>query len=201
MSDAELRRQYDAAHHMCRLDREPKHASYVQTFCERFFGMVMNCRAEASWGTIGEPMSDVISEYQKWKQQGDDLRLKAKQAMESRFRALLSEAARIAEEYRTDFGAVLKPPSPVTAFRYKAHARMKTKKATKPKSAAKIGRAEPRAEPVPQKPNRKVVGLQKRLTAAKRKLDEAKASGTPTRPLEDRVYEIEDELRLAGQAV
>ena len=54
---------------------------------------------------------------------------------------------------------------------------------------------------MPQKPNRKVVGLQKRLTTAKRKLDEAKASGTPTRPLEDRVYEIEDELRLAGQAV
>ena len=30
MSDAELRRQYDAAHHMCRLDREPPHASYMQ---------------------------------------------------------------------------------------------------------------------------------------------------------------------------
>ena len=48
-------------------------------------------------------MADVISEYQKWKQQGDDLRLKAKQAMESRFRELLSEAAQIAEEYRADF--------------------------------------------------------------------------------------------------
>jgi hypothetical protein len=34
-------------------------------------------------------MSDVISEYQKWKQQGDDLRLKAKQAMEARYRELL----------------------------------------------------------------------------------------------------------------
>jgi hypothetical protein len=61
--------------------------------------------------TISRLMSDGISEYQKWKQQGDDLRLKAKQSMESRFRELLSEAARIAEEYRHDFGSVLKPPT------------------------------------------------------------------------------------------
>ena len=100
-------------------------------------------------------MSDVISEYQKWKQQGDDLRLKAKQAMESRFRELLSEAARIAEEYRADFGAVLKPPSPVTAFRYKAHAKTKSRKAGKLKSAGKVVRAEPQKGPASQKPNPK----------------------------------------------
>src|ERR1700690_1027549 len=104
-------------------------------------------------------MSDVISEYQKWKQQGDDLRLKAKQAMESRFRELLSEAAQIAGEYRADFGAVLKPPSPVTAFRYKAHTKTKSKKIGKPKSAGKVGRAEPEIESPPQKPNPKVSRL------------------------------------------
>jgi hypothetical protein len=144
-------------------------------------------------------MSDVISEYQKWKQQGDDLRLKAKQAMESRFRELLSEAAQIAGEYRADFGAVLKPPSPVTAFRYKAHAKTKSKKAGKPQSAGKVGRAEPVIELAPQKPNPKIDRLQKRLATGKRKLEEAKAAGKPTRPLEDKVYEIEDALRLAGQ--
>jgi hypothetical protein len=135
-------------------------------------------------------MSDVISEYQKWKQQGDDLRLKAKQAMESRFRELLSEAARIADEYRADFGAVLKPPSAVTAFRYKAHARTKSKKASKPPLAARV-------ETVAEKPNPKIGRLQKRLATGKRKLEEAKAAGKPTRPLEDQIYEIEDELRLA----
>ena len=144
-------------------------------------------------------MSDVISEYQKWKQQGDDLRLKAKQAMESRFRELLSEAARIAEEYRADFGAVLKPPSPVTAFRYKAHAKTKSRKAGKVKSAGQVVRAEPQIEPAPQKSNPKTGRLQKRLATGKRKLEEAKAAGKPTRPLEDKIYEIEDELRLAGQ--
>ena len=60
-------------------------------------------------------MPDVISDYQKWKHQGDSLRVQAKQAMEVRYRELLQEAAAIAEEYRLDFGGSLKPPSPVTA--------------------------------------------------------------------------------------
>ena len=126
-------------------------------------------------------MPDIINEYQKWKQQGEDLRVQAKHAMENRFRDLLSEAVHIAEEYRTDFGAALKPPPAVTAFRYKASAKLKAKK--------------PAA-----KPNPKVAGLQKRLVTAKKKLEDAKAGGATTRPYEDKVYEIEDELRLALQA-
>jgi hypothetical protein len=138
-------------------------------------------------------MTDVISEYQRWKQQGEDLRVQARQAMESRFRDLLSEAVRIAEEYRADFGTPLKPSSPVTAFRYKTSARSKAKKAAgKPKPAAKV-------EQPPAKPSPKVAGLQKRLATAKKKLEDAKAAGTPTRVLEDKIYEIEDDLRLAAQ--
>ena len=48
------------------------------------------------------------------------------------------------------------------------------------------------------KPSAEIVGLQKRLATAKKKLDEAKASGKPTKAVEDRIYEIEDELRLAA---
>ena len=84
-------------------------------------------------------MPDIINEYQKWKQQGEDLRVQAKHAMESRFRDLLTEAVRIADEYRADFGAALKPPPAVTAFRYKATAKLKTKKPAgkaKPPTAA-----------------------------------------------------------------
>jgi hypothetical protein len=146
-------------------------------------------------------MNDVISEYQKWKQQGTDLRVQARQAMESRFRDLLAEAVRIAEEYRSDFGTPLKPASPVTAFRYKkGAAKSKTKKAGKEKAVAKA--PEPRIEPKPQKsdkPDPRIVRLQKRLAAAKQKLDEAKSAAAPTRILEDRIYEIEDEIRLANQ--
>ena len=138
-------------------------------------------------------MSDIISEYQKWKQQGQELRTQARQAMESRFRELLAEAARIADEYRTDFGVPLKPQPPVTAFRYKSGSKGKSRKAAKP------AKPEPKAEAAPAKANPKVVGLQKRLATAKKRLEDAKAAGSATRALEDKVYEIEDELRLNAQ--
>jgi hypothetical protein len=155
-------------------------------------------------------MSDIIADYQKWKQQGEDLRAQAKHAMEARFRELLGEAVAISEEYRADFGGALKPPAPVTAFRYKASAQ-KSKKAAKgkAKAAAATAAASTPAVKAPtmtkteapgMKANPKVAGLQKRLAAARKKLEDAKTAGTPTRVLEDRVYEIEDELRLAGQA-
>ena len=145
-------------------------------------------------------MPDVINEYQKWKQQGEDLRVQAKHAMESRFRDLLAEAVHIAEEYRTDFGAALKPPAGVTAFRYKASAKPKAKKpAAKAKPAAAAPTPKVEATASAAKPNPKVSGLQKRLATAKKKLEDAKAGGATTRPYEDKVYEIEDELRLALQ--
>ena len=145
-------------------------------------------------------MSDIINEYQKWKQQGEDLRIQAKQAMEGRFRDLLAEAVQIAEEYRADFGIALKPPPAVSAFRYKTSARPKAKKpAGKGKPAAsERATPAPKAEPA-GKPSPKVAGLQKRLATARKKLEDAKAGGATTRPYEDKVYEIEDELRLALQ--
>ena len=144
-------------------------------------------------------MADVISDYQKWKQQGENLKTQAKQAMESRFRDLLAEAVSIAEEYRGDFGAALKPPPAVTAFRYKASTKSKAKKANKQHTAKAPEIA--RTEPKEQKADPKLAGLQKRLATAKMKLENAKTAGAPTRKLEDRVYEIEDALRLAGQPV
>ena len=118
-------------------------------------------------------MNNVISDYQKWKQQGEDLRVQAKQAMESRFRELLVEAVQIAEEYRSDFGAVLKPPPGITSFRYKASVKPKPRKDRKPNAAAK-GASSP---PPPAKTSPKTAGLQKRLLAAQNKawLDSAVA--------------------------
>lgn len=144
-------------------------------------------------------MADVISDYQKWKQQGENIRTQAKQAMEARFRELLGEAVALAEEYRADFGGPLKPPPAVTAFRYKSSGRAKAKKAPKPTAPPVASKAPAAVKPAEEKPGPKVAGLQKQLTAAKRKLEEAKEANTPTRKIEDRIYEIEDELRLAGQ--
>ncbi len=142
-------------------------------------------------------MTNVISEYQTWKEQGKELRSQAKQAMEARFRDLMAEAVQLAEEYRADFGVALKPPPLVTSFRYKAAAKPKGKAAGKAKAAAKA--EEPAAPPSPAQ-EKKIAGLQKKLATAKKKLDDAKAAGGPTKNLEDRVYEIEDELRLSMQA-
>ena len=142
-----------------------------------------------------KPMNDVISEYQKWKQQGEDLRTQAREAMETRFRELLSEAARIAQEFRNDFGAPPKPPAGVTVFRYKAGGKTKAKA----KKAAAKPPKRPEPPPPPAKPDRKTAGLQKRLDNARKKLEQARAGSAPTKNLEDRVYEIEDELRLATQ--
>jgi hypothetical protein len=133
-------------------------------------------------------MDHAISEYQKWKQQGASLRTQAKHAMETRFRDLLVEAAQIAQEYHSDFGASLKPPAQITAFRYKAAA----------KGAVKKGAPKP-SEPV-KKADPKVVELQKRLAAANKKLDAVKAAGKDTKNLDDKIYEIEDAIRLATDA-
>jgi hypothetical protein len=145
-------------------------------------------------------MSDVITEYKKWKQQGEDLRVQAKQAMENRYHELLTEAVQIAKEYSADFGEALKPPSPITAFRYKGSAKSKAKKSAVERPTAKNLREVPQPAPSVAKPNAEIVGLQKRLATEKKKLDKAKASGKPTKAVEDRIYEIEDELRLAGRA-
>jgi hypothetical protein len=154
-------------------------------------------------------MADVISDYQKWKQQGEHLRTEAKQAMETRFRELLSEAVSIAEEYRADFGGPLKPPAAVTAFRFRPSSRAKAKKPGKPPAAKAPAAKSPAAKPAEavrlevkeHKPDPRLAVLQKQLAAAKKKLEDAKASGGPTRKLDDKIYEIEDALRLAGQPV
>ena len=115
------------------------------------------------------------------------MRNQARRVMEARFKELLSEAAKIAVDYQADFGAGLKPPPQVTAFRVKSAA--KPPKPTKA-AAESASIAPPAAGP-------KVAALERKLAAAKKKLEAAKASGGSTKALEDRLYEIEDDLRLA----
>jgi hypothetical protein len=131
-------------------------------------------------------MNNVISEYQKWKQQGESLRVQAKQAMESRFRDLLIEAAQIAQEYHRDFGLSLKPPASITAFKFKSAS------GTKGKAVVKV--AKPAVAP-PVDP--KVSALQKSRAQIMKKIDVTRAAGKPTRNLEDKLYVVDDELRLA----
>jgi hypothetical protein len=151
------------------------------------------------------PMNDDISEYRRWKQQGEALRARAKQSLETRFRECLLEAVQIAEEYRDDFGAPLKPPPAITAFRYKASPKKGARKALKAAAAKAIApKSDAKPESQPRvvakheaKPDPRVADLQKKLAAARKKLEAAKAAGSATKNIEDRIYEIEDDLRLA----
>src|SRR5437660_5082814 len=106
-------------------------------------------------------MENIISEYQRWKQQGETLRTQAKQAMEGRFRDLLTEAARISQEYQKDFGSVLKPPPPITAFRFKPAG----VKAVKKTASAPVSTSNP-----------KIVALEKKLAQTRTKLEATKAA-------------------------
>lgn len=144
-------------------------------------------------------MDNVITEYQKWKQQGEQLRLQAKQAMETRFHELLGEAVQIAQEYHRDFGAALKPPVNITAFRYKKPADRKGKK--KAGQGVKMQEPEVKVKPAGPSDNPKVAALQKQRSQIQKKLEAAKTAGKPTKNLDDRLYEVEDELRLAGDVV
>ena len=84
----------------------------------------------------------------------------------------------------------MKPPAGITAFRFKAVGGKATKKV---KGAAE------KAIPVKSSaPDPKMAALQKRLAQAQGKLEMAKAAGKATKNLEDKIYEIEDEIRLAG---
>ena len=138
-------------------------------------------------------MKDVIAEYHHWKAQGEGLRTEAMRAMESRYRELLTEAVQIAEEYRADFGVALKLPAGVAAFEFKAGG---TKKA-KPTAPVAVA---PTPAPLPTAPNPKLGPLERRLAAARKKFEAAKAAGSPTKNFEDKIYEIEDEIRLAQLA-
>jgi len=136
-------------------------------------------------------MNDVIAEYQRWKQQGGDIRSRAKAAIEARFRELLSEAATLAEEYRQDFGTPLKPPVGITAFRYQVG---KPKRKPAPATPAPAPKADA------PKPEKRILALQTKLEGAKKKLEAAQAAGKPTRDWEDKIYEIEDAIRVASSS-
>jgi hypothetical protein len=139
-------------------------------------------------------MDNVITEYQKWKEQGESLRAKAKLAMESRFRDILTEAVEIAHLYRQDFGAPLKPPAIVTAFKFKTNVKPKAKQpSSKPAktSAAKLEKPEAKAD------NPQLTAMRKRLDVTKKKLEAARAAGQNTKNLDDKIYELEDTIRLA----
>ena len=129
-------------------------------------------------------MSTTIDQYREAKNSYLKLRNQAKKELISRFNELAGELLHLQRELLEDFGEKIAMPS-------------KTKKP----SAAKTVKAAPKAAPEPPAappapPTAQMVALQKQVDRQKKKLSETQAAGKPTKVIEDRVYELEDELRL-----
>lgn len=131
-------------------------------------------------------MSSTLQEYRDAKQSWLKLRGQAKKELIARFHEVSTELLQIQRELLEDFGE-------------KVSLSLKPKKAAKKTAPATVAVVAPapvgvRAlEPKTAAPT----PLEKKLAATKKKLAEAKAEGKPTKAIEDRIYEIEDDIRVA----
>ncbi len=126
-------------------------------------------------------MTSTLEQYRQAKQDISKLHGAAKKELVARFNELANELLEIQRELREEFKVKLAIPS-------------------KPKPRPR------KAAPNPVKPAEKlsavsaqITSIQRRLAAQKRKLEDAAKSGKPEKPLKDRIYELEDELRLAKE--
>lgn len=121
-------------------------------------------------------MSNTIDQYREAKAAYQRLHNQAKKELIARFNQLAAELFQIQKELKDDFGHKVSIPAKGKVVRA-----VRTIAAKAPEPAA---------------PNPKIVVLEKRIAAEKLKLEKAAAAGKPDKPIKDRIYELEDELRL-----
>jgi hypothetical protein len=126
-------------------------------------------------------MSNRINEYREAKDTYFRLRNQAKKELIARFNEVAQELFQLQHELLEDFGEKVAIPS-----------KPKKKRASKPAKTTAAKQSPPQAGA-----SQKVVAAQKRLQQQKKKLADLQAAGKPTKTVEDRIYELEDELRLA----
>jgi len=124
-------------------------------------------------------MSTTLDQYRDAKNSYLKLKSQAKKELLARFHELGNELLQVQRELLEDFGEKVTLPT--------------GKGAKKTKPAKKAVPAEPEA---PAQPSPEVVALGKQIERQKAKLKEAQAAGKPTKVHEDRLYELEDSLRL-----
>lgn len=127
-------------------------------------------------------MSTTIDQYREAKAAYQRLHNQAKKELIARFNQLAAELLQIQRELKEDFGHKITIPTKAKAAR--------VAKAPAP--------AKP-AQPAPASVNPKVVALEKRLAVQKKKLEESSTAGKPDKAIQDRIYELEDEIRLAKE--
>lgn len=129
-----------------------------------------------------------LDDYLQLRKQTADLETAAKKEMQTRFNALLTEAAQLFTIHKDTFGAKLTTPAAIKSFAINTNV-PKKRVATKKTAEA----------PEPANGNGKKIGRLKRsLETLKAKLASAEAAGTPTQDIEDRIYEVTDQLVQLG---
>ena len=121
--------------------------------------------------------NNTLEQYRQAKQDISKLHGAAKKELIGRFNELANELLLIQKELRDEFGVKLSLPSKPRPAR--------AKKAAAPAPAAAV--------------SGEITAIEKRLSVQKRKLEEATKAGKPEKPIKDRIYELEDELRLARE--
>jgi hypothetical protein len=122
-------------------------------------------------------MSTNLDQYRAAKADYLKLRNQAKKELIARFNELANELLSIQRELLEDFGEKVAMP-------------------TKPKKK-QPATASAAASPAPNE--KKIATVQKQIDGQKKKLSDLRAAGKPTKTVEDRIYELEDELRLAKE--
>lgn len=126
-------------------------------------------------GSTTGDVPTTIDQYREAKSQYLKLRNQAKKELIARFHELSGELLRVQRELLEDFGE-------------------KITISNKPKKA-RTKAAVPVAEPETPEPA-KVAAIQKLIERQKKKLADTQAANKPTKTVQDRLYELEDELRL-----
>ncbi len=122
-------------------------------------------------------MSNTLAQYREARQSWMKLRNQAKKELIARFHEVSAELLQIQRELLEDFGEKVTIPT-------------KAKKGVAKKAAAVVAAA-PVIRDSPE-----AVALKKKIEAQQKKLSEVRAAGKPTKAIEDRIYELEDDLRL-----
>ncbi len=122
-----------------------------------------------------------IDQYREAKNSYLKLRNQAKKELIARFNELATELLQLQRELLEDFGEKVALPS-------------KSSKVRPIKTKPLVLKTE--VPPQPSVPSPKIAVLVKQIEKLKKKLAETQAAGKPVKVMEDRIYELEDDLRL-----
>ena len=128
------------------------------------------------------PTSTTIEQYREAKNHYLKLKNQAKKELVARFNALAVELLQVQRELLEDFGEKVSLPAKSSVLK-------KPKSSATPSTAA----AAPAPNPIDKA---KLAALTRQVDKQKKKLEELKGAGKPTKAVEDRIYELEDEIRL-----